>query len=251
MNYAMTGQVALVTGASSGIGRATAIAFACQGAKVMVADVDFRHGEETVASIRSQGGKAVFQKCDVSSEDDIKAALHRLNNEFGGLDFAFNNAGIEGEQSMIEDCSTANFDRIMSTNLRGVWLCMKYEIPLMRRGGAIVNCSSIAGKVGYPQMAAYSASKHGILGLTKTAALELAEKGIRVNAVCPGVISTAMVDRFVAGDEKVSAQLAASEPMGRMGQPEEVAGSVLWLCSKDAAFVTGHSLAVDGGWLAR
>jgi NAD(P)-dependent dehydrogenase (short-subunit alcohol dehydrogenase family) len=249
----MEGKVAIVTGAAAGIGRATAIAFAQESARVVVSDVDDTGGEETVRLIRDAGGEAVYVRADVSRQPDVEALIARTVQEFGRLDFAFNNAGIEGESNSTAECSEENWDRVMDINLKGVWLCMKYEIEQMLKqdGGAIVNCSSIAGLTGFPGIPAYTASKHGLLGLTKSAALDYATRGIRVNAVCPGVIRTAMIDRFTGGSREAEEQLVSGEPMGRMGTPEEIASAVLWLCSEGAGFVTGHPLVVDGGWVAR
>jgi NAD(P)-dependent dehydrogenase (short-subunit alcohol dehydrogenase family) len=249
----MEGKVAIVTGAAAGIGRATAIAFAHESARVVVSDVDDTGGEETVRLIRDAGGEAVYVRADVSRQPDVEALIARTVQEFGRLDFAFNNAGIEGESNSTAECSEENWDRVMDINLKGVWLCMKYEIEQMLKqdGGAIVNCSSIAGLTGFPGIPAYTASKHGLLGLTKSAALDYATRGIRVNAVCPGVIRTAMIDRFTGGSREAEEQLVSGEPMGRMGTPEEIASAVLWLCSEGAGFVTGHPLVVDGGWVAR
>jgi NAD(P)-dependent dehydrogenase (short-subunit alcohol dehydrogenase family) len=247
------GKVAFVTGASSGIGRATAIAFAQAGAAVVVADVLVEGGSETVGLIERAGGRAIFLRCDVSRADDVRNALDRTMEAFGRLDYAFNNAGVEGQQASTVDCTAANWDRVIGINLTGVWLCMKHQVPLMLRqgGGAIVNCSSVAGLVGFPGIPAYVASKHGVIGLTRTAALEYAKSNIRVNAVCPGVIQTPMIDRFTHGEARIQMQLMEGEPVGRVGTPEEVADAVLWLCSDGASFVTGHALAVDGGWVAQ
>jgi NAD(P)-dependent dehydrogenase (short-subunit alcohol dehydrogenase family) len=246
-------KVALVTGASSGIGRATAFAFADEGARVMVADVSTDGGEETVRLIRSRGGEASFIKTDVSRAQDVEAMVAKTIKTYGRLDCAFNNAGIEGTMASIVDCTEENWNRIIATNLKGVWLCMKYELPKMveRKRGAIVNTSSIAGLVGFQGLCAYDASKHGIVGLTQTAALEFAKQGIRVNAVCPGAIETPMLERLEKDQPEVQKSVLGSEPVGRVGKPEEIAAAVLWLCSDAASFVTGQALAVDGGWVAQ
>jgi NAD(P)-dependent dehydrogenase (short-subunit alcohol dehydrogenase family) len=247
------GRVALVTGAASGIGAATARAFAEAGASVVLADVQSAAGERLAAGLREQGARAVFVRCDMRDEDAIEGVTRRAAEEFGALHIAFNNAGIEGAQAPTADCTTANWDEVIAVNLKGVWLCMKHELPRMLAagGGVIVNCSSIAGVVGFPDIPAYVASKHGVIGLTKAAALEYAARNIRVNAVCPGVIETPMIQRFVHGDAAAHAELAASAPMGRVGAPEEIASAVLWLSSPCASFATGHALVVDGGWVAR
>lgn len=251
MEKSFENKVAIVTGGSFGIGKATAIAFARLGAKVVVAD--WVEDAETVNTIRNNGGEAVFVKCDVSNEEDVKRMIDTAIEKFGGLDFAFNNAGIEGHQNLLHECTNENFDRTININLRGTWLCMKYEIPhMLKKGkGCIVNNASIAGLVGFSGIPAYVASKHGIIGLTKNAALDYAKTGLRVNVVCPGVIKTPMIDRFTGKDKAVEKQFETMEPIGRMGEPEEVAEAVLWLCSDGASFVTGHSLAVDGGWVAQ
>lgn len=244
-------KVALVTGGSFGIGRATAIAFAAKGAKVVVADVKENH--ETVETIQKSGGEAVFFHCDVSKKEDIQALIGKTIALYGRLDYAFNNAGIEGHQAPTADCSIDNWDRTMAVNLKGIWLCLKYEIPeILKHGkGVIVNCASVAGLVGFKGLPAYVASKHGIVGLTKTAALEYATTGLRINVVCPGVIQTPMIDRLTGYDKVVEKQFTDTEPMGRLGRPEEVANAVLWLCSDEASFVTGSSIPVDGGWTAQ
>lgn len=253
MSGGMAGKVALVTGAASGIGRAAAGAFAREGARVVLSDVTAGAGEAAAAAIRGGGGEAVFAACDVSRPEQVQALVAGAVEAFGRVDFAFNNAGVEGETAPTAECTEANWDRVMAINLKGVWLCMREEIPRMlaQGGGAIVNCSSVAGVVGFAGIAAYSASKHGLIGLTRSAALEYAARGIRVNAVCPGVIRTPMVERFTGGEPEAEARLVASEPVGRMGTPEEVAAAVLWLCSDAASFVTGHAMAVDGGFVAR
>jgi NAD(P)-dependent dehydrogenase (short-subunit alcohol dehydrogenase family) len=245
-------QVVLITGASSGIGKATALAFAKAGYEVALADRDESAGERVAGEIAHRGGKSLFVTCDVASEEDVAALVARTVDHFGQLDVAFNNAGIEGEQAPTADCPVENWDRVMAVNLRGLWLCMRAEIPHMLKGGggAIVNCASVAGLVGLAGIPAYVAAKHGVVGLTRAAALDYATRGIRVNAVCPGAIHTPMLDRFM-GEDSGRAQILAAEPVGRIGKPEEVASAVLWLCSDGAAFTTGQALAVDGGWTAR
>ncbi|MCZ7380046.1 MAG: SDR family oxidoreductase [Candidatus Methanoperedens sp.] len=246
-------KVALVTGGGSGIGRACALAFAREGAKVVVADVMERGGEETVQMIQEAGGESIFVKTDVSKKDDVEALVKRTVDTYGRLDCAINNAGIEGIMAPTADYTEENWNRVININLKGVWLCMKYEIPEMQKqgGGAIVNTASVAGLVGFQGMPAYCASKGGIIQLTKVAALEYAKAGIRVNAVCPGVIRTPMVERVTGGNPEAEAQFTAMEPIGRMGTPEEIAESVVWLCSDAASFVTGHSMVVDGGLTAQ
>ena len=249
----LEGKVALVTGAGAGIGRASALAFAAAGARVMVSDVVVDGGEETVGQIQAAGGEATFVRADVSQRTDVEALVRQTVETYGRLDCAHNNAGIEGELAATADCAEANWDRTIAINLKGVWLCMRSEIPqmLQQGGGAIVNTSSVAGLVGFPNLPAYVASKHGVAGLTRTAALEYAEQGIRVNAVCPGVIHTAMIDRIVGGDAEAEAQFTALEPVGRIGSPAEVAQAVVWLCSDAASFVTGVAMPVDGGFVAQ
>lgn len=244
-------KVALVTGGSFGIGRATAVAFAKKGAKVVIAD--WIDDKETLNLIKSAGGEAVFVKCDVSKNAEVKALIEKAVAAFGRLDYSFNNAGIEGFMAPTKDCTEENWDKTIGVNLKGIWLCMKYEIPeMLKQGkGVIINCASIAGLVGFPGLPAYIASKHGVVGLTKTTALEYAKLGIRVNAVCPGAIKTAMIDRITGKKKEVEEQFTAMEPIGRMGEPEEVANAVLWLCSDEASFVTGHAMVVDGGWVAQ
>ena len=251
MEKTFENKVAIVSGGSFGIGRATAIAFAKKGAKVVIAD--WVEDAETLNAIKVLGGDAIFIKCNVSKTEDVKAMIEKTISTFGHLDYAFNNAGIEGTMSPLQDCTEENFDKTIGVNLKGVWLCMKYEIPeMLKQGkGVIVNCASIAGLVGFPGLPAYVASKHGVIGLTKTSALECAKLGVRVNAVCPGAIKTAMIDRITGKKKEVEDQFAAMEPIGRMGEPEEVAKAVLWLCSDEASFVTGHAMAVDGGWVAQ
>lgn len=249
----LEGRVALVTGGGSGIGRAASSAFAGAGARVIVSDVAAPGGEDTVALIRKAGGDALFVRADVSRAADVATLVARAIESYGKLDCAFNNAGIEGTMASTADCTEENWDRVIAVNLKSVWLCMKHELPHMlgRKAGAIVNCSSVAGLVGFPELPAYVASKHGIVGLTRAAALECATAGVRVNAVCPGVIRTPMIDRITGGRAEEEARFIDAEPVRRMGRPEEVAAAVVWLCSDAASFVTGHALAVDGGWMAQ
>ncbi|MET1078137.1 MAG: SDR family oxidoreductase [Pseudomonas sp.] len=249
MSMTFSGQVALVTGGSAGIGRATALAFAAEGLKVVVSDLDGEGGETTVRLIREAGGEATFVRCDVTREAEVKALLERTVSAYGRLDYAFNNAGIEIEQGKLADGSEAEFDAIMGVNVKGVWLCMKHQIPLMlaQGGGAIVNTASVAGLGAAPKMSIYSASKHAVIGLTKSAAVEYARKKVRVNAVCPAVIDTDMFRRAYEADPKKAEFAAAMHPVGRIGRVEEIASAVLYLCCDGAGFTTGHALAVDGG----
>ena len=247
------GKIALVTGGGSGIGHAASLALAKEGAKVAVSDIVVAGGEETVRLIKAAGGEAMFIKADVAKAAEVEALIKKVVETYGRLDCACNNAGIEGEMMTTVECSEENFDRIIAVNLKGVWLCMKHEIPQMLKqgGGAIVNTASVAGLVGFQGLPAYVASKHGVNGLTKTAALEYAKAGIRVNAVCPGVIHTPMLDRLFSSQPGVGETITALEPVGRMGKPEEIATAVVWLCSDAASFVTGLPMAVDGGLVAQ
>ena len=249
MSEDFTGKVALVTGAAGGMGRATAQAFAAAGAKVVAADVAVDEGEQTVNLIRGNGGDAVFVRTDVSDASDVEAAVTTAVNEYGGLDCAANMAAIETETTLLADCEEATFDRLVAVNLRSIFLCLKYEIPLMLQhgGGAIVNTSSGAGVKGFKGQAAYAAAKHGVIGLTKSAALDYASQNIRINAVCPGIIETSMMQRFTGGTSEGRERVIAQEPVGRMGKPEEIGAAVVWLCSDAAAFVVGHAMVVDGG----
>ena len=249
MSMTFSGQVALVTGAANGIGRATAQAFAAQGLKVVVADLDAAGGEGTVALIREAGGEALFVPCNVTQEADVQSLMARTIEAYGRLDYAFNNAGIEIEKGRLAEGSMDEFDAIMGVNVKGVWLCMKYQLPLLlaQGGGAIVNTASVAGLGAAPKMSIYAASKHAVIGLTKSAAIEYAKKKIRVNAVCPAVIDTDMFRRAYEADPRKAEFAAAMHPVGRIGKVEEIASAVLYLCSDGAAFTTGHALAVDGG----
>jgi NAD(P)-dependent dehydrogenase (short-subunit alcohol dehydrogenase family) len=248
------GKAALVTGGGSGIGRATALKLAQEGARVMIVDYVQESGERTVKMIKDAGGNASFFSADVSMAKQIEAMVAKAVETYGRLDCAFNNAGIEGRMggSTVE-CSEENFDRTIAVNLKGVWLCMKYEIPQMLKqgGGSIVNTASALGLVAIAGAPAYNASKHGVVGLTRTAALEYAAKNIRVNCVCPGVIRTPMVERVIDSGNFSEHEFIAGEPVGRMGKPEEIAAGVVWLLSDAASFVTGHPMAIDGGWVAR
>ena len=210
-------------------------------------------GEDAVRAIRARGGEATFVNADVSRNEDARSLVERAVEAYGRLDCAFNNAGIEGVAARTSDCTEENWDRTLAVNLKGVWLCMKHELShmLATGRGAIVNCASVAGLVGWQGLPAYAASKHGVVGLTRSAALEYAKLGIRINAVCPGVIATPMVERTVQENPKMHHRLVGGEPIGRMGTPEEVARAVLWLSSDAASFVTGQALAVDGGWVAQ
>ena len=247
------GKIALVTGGGSGIGRATAIALAREGAKIMIADYVPEGGDRTVKMIKEKGGDASFVHADVSVTKQVEMMVNKTVETYGRIDIAFNNACIEGKVADTTLCSEEVFDRTIAINLKGVWLCMKYEIPQMLKqgGGNIVNTASIAGLCGFVGMPAYNASKHGVVGLTRTAALEFALKNIRVNCVCPGVILTPMVERLMDGSPYGKTELEAGEPIGRMGKPEEIAEGVVWLSSDASSFVTGHPLVIDGGWVAR
>lgn len=252
MDRMFEGEVALVTGASSGIGRAAALAFAAQGARVVLASRRAAESEQAVAEIRAAGGEAIFVATDVSQAPQVQALVAAAVEAYGGLDYAFNNAGIEGTAYVpVQHYTEEAWDAVVDINLKGVFLSMKYEMPhILARKGAIVNMASVAGLVGGRMGAAYHASKHGVVGMTKAVALEVADKGVRVNAVAPAVIVTPMAERAFFQDASVQARVVAMHPQGRLGQPEEVAQAVIWLCSKAASFTTGHTLPVDGGFLA-
>ena len=243
-----SGKVAFVTGAAGGIGRAAALAFAREGASVAVSDVSDQNVRETARIIEESGGRALAVGCDVTRTEDVKAALGKTVDAFGRLDVAFNNAGVENEVKPMAEVTEEEWDRILAVNLRGVFLCMKYEVPLMlEQGGAIVNTSSGAGVKGFPGGAAYVAAKHGVVGLSKSAALDYAAFNVRINAICPGIVDTEMMRRFSGGTPEGRAAVISQEPIGRMGTPEEIAAAVLWLCSDAASFATGHAMVVDGG----
>jgi NAD(P)-dependent dehydrogenase (short-subunit alcohol dehydrogenase family) len=247
--YDFKGQVALVTGASSGLGLATATAFARSGASVVLADRNEAGLRAATDTLNAAGFQALGLACDVSDEAQAARMVERTVAAFGRLDMAYNNAGVLGPMGDVTDETAAAFDEVHAVNLRGVWTCMKHELLQMRRqgSGAIVNCSSLGGLVGLPGRAAYHATKHGVIGLTKSAALDYAVKGIRVNAICPGCIDTPMGDGI---DPAAMKEFLRDQPIGRMGRPEEIAAAVLWLCSPGASFVLGVALPVDGGFVA-
>jgi NAD(P)-dependent dehydrogenase (short-subunit alcohol dehydrogenase family) len=248
----MLGKVVIVTGGASGIGRATALAFAREGAKVVIGDIDVAGCEKTVAAIREKGGEAIDLRADMTKSADIQSLVMRAVSEYGGLDCAFNNAGLVGSAAGIVDTAEEDWNRVVATNLTGVWLCMKYEIPemLKRGGGAIVNNGSATGLVGAPGPVGNVATKHGVSGLTKSAALQYATQGIRVNAVAPGLVRTALTTHLSLNPD-VEAAVLAGIPQGRWCEPEEIAEAVVFLCSPRASHVTGHVMAIDGSWTAR
>ena len=251
------GQIALITGGGAGIGRAAALKFSEEGAKVVVSDVNSTEGNETVDLVRQKGGDAIFVRADVSKAPDVEALVTAIINTFGKLDCACNNAGIEGKIVPLIEQTEENFDRVMSVNAKGVFLCLKYEITQMLKsgGGAIVNLASVAGLVGFAGLSPYVASKHAINGLTKNAALEYSKQGIRVNSICPGGIETRMLDSLVSqasgGRVGTREMMEPLHPIGRIGTPNEVAELIVWLCSPRASFVTGANIAIDGGYVAQ
>jgi len=250
----LEGKTAIITGAGSGIGRATAKIFAREGAKLLISDIVAEAGTETLEALRSTGAAAIFMKVDVSNASDVAAMVAKAVETYGRIDCAFNNAGIEGEGAVTHKCSEENWHRVISINLTGVWLCMKAEIEQMLKqggGGSIVNTSSLAGLAGSVGGPAYVASKHGVAGLTKTAALEYGRHGIRVNAVCPGPIHTPMMQRIMRGSAEAEQRFIRAEPLKRFGAPEEIGESVAWLCSDRASYVTGLAMPVDGGAIAQ
>ena len=250
----MTDQkAAIITGGSSGIGRAAAVALAKQGVKIAIAARRAKEGEETVRLVKEAGSDGIFVKTDVANENDVRSLVEKTVKTYGRLDYAFNNAGIEETPTSLVEQTSNVFDQIMNVNVKGVWLSMKYEIPEMIRtgGGAIVNTSSGAGVIGYPQQPIYIASKHAVLGLTKSAALEYAKSGIRINAIAPGVTETEMVERVAEDDKQLIESIKSITPIGRIGDPQEIANAVVWLLSDKASFVLGHTLLVDGGAVSR
>lgn len=250
MEISFNGKVALITGAASGMGLATAQAFAKSGASVVLADVNMAAAEQAVWDLTAEGYMAVAVYCDTSDEAQVKAMVEKTVETFGRLDAAYNNAGVNSLMTDTADLDTEEYDRILGIDLRGVWLCMKYELMQMRKqgSGTIVNCSSLGGLVGNPGRAAYHAAKHGVLGLTKSSAIEYAPRGIRINAICPGVIETPMVHQMVTSGDLSREACAQMAPIGRLGRVEEIADTVLFLCSDVASFIIGQSIAVDGGY---
>ena len=254
MNISFENQVALVTGAASGIGLATAKAFAQSGASVALADWNEKAVRSAAEELAGQGHKTLAIRCDVADDAQVEAMMDQTVAAFGRLDAAYNNAGVQNELAEAADQTREDFDRVVGINLRGVWSCMKFELRQMRKqgSGTIVNCPSLGGLVGSPERGIYHAAKHGVLGFTKSAALEYAARGIRINAICPGLIQTPMSDQMVAaGQGEALKEMEKSIPMGRVGRPEEIANAVVWLCSDAASYVTGQSISVDGGFIMR
>jgi NAD(P)-dependent dehydrogenase (short-subunit alcohol dehydrogenase family) len=254
MNISFEGKVALVTGAASGLGLATAKAFAGSGASVALANWNEKAARAAADQLTAQGHKVIAIRCDVADDAQVEAMVAQTVAAFGGLDAAYNNAGVQNVLAETADTTREDYDRVMGINLRGEWSCMKFELQQMRKqgSGAIVNCSSLGGLVGGAERGIYHAAKHGVLGFTKSAALEYAARGIRINAICPGLIWTPMADQMVAaGQGDALKAMEKSVPMGRVGRPEEIANAVLWLCSDAASYVTGQSISVDGGFVMR
>ena len=249
----LEGKVSLITGGGSGIGKASALAFAREGSKVVVVDVNVAGAEETVRIIQDTGGGASFIRANVADAGDVAAMVDQVVHTHGRLDCAFNNAGVSGGRGRIHEYSEDDWDRVIDINLKGVWLCLKYEIiQMLNQGsGSIVNTASIMGLVGGSRSPSYGASKHGVVGLTKTAAVDYAQSGIRINAVCPGYIRTPMIEQGILSDPNGEERIVARHPIGRLGTPEEIAETVVWLCSDAASFVTGHAMTVDGGYVAQ
>ena len=250
LTYAYQGKVVVVTGGASGMGFETVKAFCQAGATAIMLDLNEKQLAVAIESLNQESLTAIPKLCDVTDEAQVAKVMAEIDAEFGKIDFAYNNAGIQSPVAETAEASGEEFDRVLSINLKGIWNCMKYELQIMQREGkgAIVNCSSLGGLVGIAGRGAYHASKHGVLGLTKSAALEYAKKGIRINAVCPGIIHTPMVDHMLKNEPEAMDELMQFQPIGRLGDPKEIAAAVLWLCSPGASFIIGHSLAVDGGY---
>jgi NAD(P)-dependent dehydrogenase (short-subunit alcohol dehydrogenase family) len=253
MAVLLDGKVALITGAGSGIGRATSLIFAREGARLVLADIVAEGGEETLRMVKQEGAEAIFVRTDVSKLTEVEALVAKVISTWGRIDCAFNNAGIDGKMGKLAECTEENWNRTIAINLSGVFFCMKAEIPHMLRqgGGAIVNTASVAGITGSPGLPAYVASKHGVVGLTRAAALEYGREKIRVNCVCPGPIRTPMMSRLLTGRPEMEQRFASAEPLKRLGEPAEIGEAVAWLCSDAASYVTGHAMPVDGGYMAK